>query len=103
MKLQIAKKLFAFTITVMMFSIVTESASAQKKCNQHCPKGYTCVNGYCELTGYFCQCGIRGYGCTSAACSQYCAGACGSWFSNTSPTENSSKANSQSTTINFQL
>ena len=61
MKHQSTKKLFAFIITVMIFSLMPASVNAQKKCtNGHCPKGYTCVDGYCVKSGGGgCNCFVR--------------------------------------------
>jgi len=70
MKLQLAKKLFVFIITLMMFSAVPTIATAQKKChNGHCPNNYTCVGGYCYPISYPCTC-IRPI---PAECSTYCS------------------------------
>lgn len=87
MKRQLLKKLPAFIFLTMMFITIAESSDAQKKCDggQQCPKGKYCVNGVCTtVTSYFCQCGVRGYGCgeQGAACVQYCVGVCGGWFAN---------------------
>jgi hypothetical protein len=54
MKPQSVQKLFAFIITVMMFFILpelasaqkTEPANAEKKC-KGCPRGYFCYHGHC--------------------------------------------------------
>ena len=59
MKLQFAKNLFVFIITLMMLSAVPGIATAQKKChNGHCPNNYTCVGGYCVPVS-FCNCFVR--------------------------------------------
>ncbi len=59
MKLKTTKKLFAFIITVMMFSVLTEPINAQQTCSpQHpCPPGYACVDGHCKFI--FCNCSRR--------------------------------------------
>jgi len=48
MRTQSIQKLFAFIITVMMFSVVTEFAIGQA-CNKNkpCPPWLTCVNNHC--------------------------------------------------------
>lgn len=52
MKMQIPKKLFAFIITVMMFSVMPALVNAQRKCpDGSCPKGYICSSGYCVKSG----------------------------------------------------
>jgi len=53
------KKLVAFIITVLMFSILPTLVNGQKQCtNGNCPKGRTCINGYCvKITG--CNCSVR--------------------------------------------
>ena len=56
------KKLFAFIIALMMFSVIPALVNAQKKCsNGHCPKGYTCVDGHCVKSGGggFCNCFVK--------------------------------------------
>ncbi|MBK9983021.1 MAG: hypothetical protein IPP15_11460 [Saprospiraceae bacterium] len=48
MKLQLSKKLFAFIIAIMMFSVLPGIANAQQSCqNGHCPSGYFCLHGHC--------------------------------------------------------
>jgi hypothetical protein len=48
MKKQSLKKLFAFSIALMMFSALPKFVNAQKKSdNGKCPKGYYYYNGYC--------------------------------------------------------
>ncbi|HKC36921.1 MAG TPA: FlgD immunoglobulin-like domain containing protein [Chitinophagaceae bacterium] len=54
MKHRSIQKLFAFIITVMMFFMIpelasaqkTEPANAEKKC-KGCPRGYVCYHGHC--------------------------------------------------------
>ncbi len=53
MKPSTTKKLFAFIITVMMFSLLPEFIAAQKgnctKCPKvSCPFGYICIHGDCK-------------------------------------------------------
>ncbi|MFV8324976.1 hypothetical protein [Flavobacterium sp. ZS1P14] len=76
MKTQTSKKLFAFIITVMMFSGFTQFASAQKGCNDKhpCPSGGMCINKRCV---WFCQCNLRGYGCSgNPDCISFCRSYC---------------------------
>ena len=48
MEKQSLKKIFAFILTMMIFSIIPETTNAQKKCsNSNCPKGYFCSDGLC--------------------------------------------------------
>ena len=84
----------------MMFSAITQTVNAQKGKDKKKPP-----------TGYFCQCGVRGYGCGTggAKCVQYCAGACGAWIANDTaitsiPAINiSANPSSSLTVVNFQL
>jgi hypothetical protein len=71
MKPKTTKKLCAFIITVMMFSVMPALVNAQKKCpNGHCPKGYICFGGYCvESLPGGCNCFVRPI---SAACAPTC-------------------------------
>src|SRR5205809_4866193 len=68
MELQTTKKLFAFIITVLMFSIVTESANAQRGKGNKNPKTYNCICGF-----------TRNFGCPNGdtKCHLYCVGICG--------------------------
>jgi len=65
MKLSTTKKLFVVIIAVMMFSAIPAVVNAQKICRAGlCPKGQTCVNGFCVKSGGngggpFCNCLIR--------------------------------------------
>ena len=52
MKQQTTKKLFAFIITAMMFSVMPVLVKAQKKCpDGNCPTGQVCFGGYCVKSG----------------------------------------------------
>jgi hypothetical protein len=53
MNKQSLKKLLAFIIVIMVFSLLPQFVAAQNgkgtKCNKiPCPPGYICVNGYCK-------------------------------------------------------
>lgn len=62
MKPQLTKKLFAFILSTMMFSIMPVLVNAQKNCTDgKCPKGQICYNGYCVKFGGW-------GGCTTRAC-----------------------------------
>jgi len=68
MKLQLSKKLFAFIITIMMFSVLPGIANAQSGCqNVHCRDGYVCLGGHCYRACHHGQCG-RFYYCYQGAC-----------------------------------
>lgn len=60
MKLQFFKKLVAFIMTVMMFSIFPSLLEAQPPChNGVCPAGYYCSNGHCVKLSLPCNCNKR--------------------------------------------
>lgn len=67
MQKRLLKRLFAFNITVMMFSVMPALVNAQKKCpDGNCPKGQICVNGTCVKSGggnggggTLCNCFVR--------------------------------------------
>ncbi len=62
MKPPLTKKLFAFIITTMIFSVMPAMVNAQKKCpDGNCPKGQICSNGNCVKYGGW-------GGCTTRAC-----------------------------------
>jgi hypothetical protein len=108
MKTQTSKKLFAFIITVMMFSGFTQFTSAQKGCNDKhpCPSGGICINKRCV---WFCNCSVRGYGCSgSPDCISFCRSYCPiSFVKNESNVETiltgNYHPNSQSASISFTL
>jgi len=96
MKQLTTKKLFIFIITVMMFSLIPALVNAQKKCRDgHCPKGQTCINGYCVKSGggTFCNCFVRPI---PVECGQYCG-----WLIPINQSLSISSANSKA--ISFQL
>lgn len=48
MEKQSLKKIFAFILTMMIFSIIPETTNAQKKClDGNCPRGFYCSDGHC--------------------------------------------------------
>lgn len=53
MKLQLPKKLFAFIIAIVMFSVLPGIVNAQPVC--HCPPGYICISGHCVRVGCNCR------------------------------------------------
>src|SRR5690349_4310528 len=67
MKKQSLKMLSVFIIVMMILSIIPEMVDAQKKCPKgHCPKGFSCVDGYCLPSGHGgggggggCNCNVR--------------------------------------------
>ena len=92
MKTQITKRLTAF-ISITLFSCFTSFLFAQS-CNsvKPCPAGYSCVNGLCTKTLYFCNCRIHGYGCkNNHACINFCSLRC-DFFANRESTNESTLA-----------
>jgi len=60
MRLQSFKKLVAFIMTVMMFSVFPSWLEAQPPChNGVCPAGYYCDNGHCVKLSLPCNCNKR--------------------------------------------
>jgi hypothetical protein len=60
MKLQTFKRLFAFSIAVMMLSAFPQLLKAQAPChNGVCPVGKVCINNHCVKIPVWCNCNIR--------------------------------------------
>jgi len=60
MKLQTIKKLTAFIMTFMMFSVFPGMLDAQKPCkNGECPVGKVCIDNQCVKIPVFCNCLVR--------------------------------------------
>ena len=81
MKKQIGKRQIVF-IGIILLSLGCSFSFAQN-CNpaKPCPNGYSCVNGLCKKTVYFCNCGLHGYGCgVNTSCRTFCSNYCRSWI-----------------------
>ena len=102
MKRPALKKDVAFIIALVMFSIMPALMNSQKICpDGHCPKGQTCVNGFCVKSGgkggngggTICNCFVRPI---PFECGQICG-----WIIPANKSLSISSANSNA--ISFQL
>jgi len=59
MKLQLFKKLFAFVISIMMFSAIPGIANAQQAGIANAQQGLDNVQYSCKTCTYFCGCGLQ--------------------------------------------
>ena len=97
MKIQKPKKLFAFIIAIMMFSVIPETTNAQNKvCTDgQCPNGFTCVDGFCVKIK---SGGGGGYHCPGRPTPWCC------WLMNsTAANESLSVSSANSNAISFEL